>query len=415
MPSHIPPCHAILLVTALGACGAPRLETDGKSDSAGVTIVHNPAPPASDSAPWTLVEGMRISGEDGAGALRFGQLSGLVLDPAGNIYSIDPDRRVILKFSPEGALLRTFAGPGAGPGEIGPGLVSLLAADDGRIVVVDPANDRLHSYDSSGTHLTDQPIDPAIVGEPVAWGIAPGGRVLMQVKQVMRQGDSMPAAISRILRFEAPNDTLVTIRGGLVIDRRAGLMEMQTVLFAAEPPWTTIAGGRIVVGDPERFGYREYTADGELAREVTLEHERRRVTDEDRQAVVALIREAFGKQFAARGASAAPLIERLVANFSFAEFYPALATILPGPFQTIMIQRFATVPEMRQGAALGMDATQRGSSTWELFSAAGQHLGAVRFPATFRPFATHSSAIWGIDTDEFGVESMVRFDVKARR
>ena len=58
---------------------------------------------------------------------------------------------------------------------------------------------------------------------------------------------------------------------------------------------------------------------------------------------------------------------------------------------------------------------QGSSSTWEVFSEKGQHLGPVRFPATFRPLAVRGNAIWGLATDEMDVQSIVRLDVSERR
>ena len=415
MPLHIPIRSTLLLAACLTACGKASRDAAGTSDSAGVTLVRNPAREASDSGPWTLVEGLRISGDSGAGELRFGRLSGLVLDPAGNIYSMDADRRVVLKFSPAGALLRTFAGPGEGPGEIGGGMVYLLAAGNGTIFVVDPANDRLHSYDSSGTHLADQPIDlPA--GSPVEWSITPDGVVLVQLKPMARDGDSTPAAISYIVRLTPPHDTVVALPGGSVIDMRGGLSRMKTTLFRAEPTWMVLPTGRIVTGDPVRFGYREHGDAGAVIRDVSLVSPQLPVTADDQSAARTAVREYFGKQFASGGPAPASMIETILGNISFAEFYPAFSAMRPGPFGTIMVQRFRTIPEMRAGgAALTLEAMQGTSSTWEVFSDAGQHLGHVRFPPTFRPLAVRGNAIWGLATDEMDVQSIVRLDVRERR
>lgn len=414
MTMHSLPIPAFLLLV-LAACGTPRGETAGTTDSAGVTLVRNPARAASDSGPWSLVEGLRIAGDSGAEETQLGQLTDLALDPAGNVYTIDADRRVILKFSPAGVLLRTFAGPGEGPGELGPGMKHLLAADNGTIAVVDNSNQRLHYYDSSGTHRTDQPFSLR-GGAPVTWGISPDGVVLAQLKRVAQDGDSTPMAISHIVRLTTPPDTVLAIHGGSVLDTRGGLSSMKITLFQGEPSWTTVASGRFVVGDPDRFAYQEYSDVGVVTREVSLVAPRTPVTKDDQSAARTTVRDYFEKQFATNGPAPASMIETVLGNISFAEFYPTFIALRPGPLGTIMVQRFLTIPEMRAGnAALTMEAMQGGSSVWEVFSDEGQHLGPVRFPPTFRPLAVRGNAIWGLATDEMDVQSIVRLDVSARR
>ncbi|MBL0178590.1 MAG: hypothetical protein IPP98_05605 [Gemmatimonadetes bacterium] len=414
MPSHIPVPSILLLAACLTACGTASRDAAGTSDSAGVTLVRNPARAAADSGPWTLVEGLRIAGDSGAEESQLGQLTDLALDPAGNVYTIDADRRVILKFSPAGALLRTFAGPGEGPGELGPGVKHLLAADNGTIAVVDNSNQRLHFYDSSGTHRTDQPM---ILrgGAPVTWGITPDGVVLMQLKRVAQDGDSTSTPISYIVRLTTPPDTILAIHGGGVLDTRGGLSTMKITLFQGEPSWTTLPSGRFVVGDPDRFAYREYGDGGVVTREVSLVAPRTPVTKEDQSAARTAVRDYFEKQFATNGPAPASMIETLLGNISFAEFYPTFIAMRPGPLGTIMVQRFLTIPEMRaSGTALTMEGLRGSSSVWEVFSEAGQHLGPVRFPPTFRPLAVRGNAIWGIETNEMGVQSIVRLDVSER-
>lgn len=131
--THAPRTCALIAASMLVACDAgrdPSASRVATVDSAGVEVIHIAEQArAADDARWSLVEELRISGSDSSayGALLFGRIASVTVDEPGNIYAVDPDAGAVLSFDRGGALLRRFARTGAGPGELGPGLPTILA------------------------------------------------------------------------------------------------------------------------------------------------------------------------------------------------------------------------------------------------------------------------------------------------
>jgi hypothetical protein len=106
-----------VLVLAVAACD-PAATTDGNhtvTDSAGIRIVvsHSPAwgdPRTIDPEPL-----LRIGGEEGP--YLFGALYRAILLPDGGIAAVEGMSREIRLFDTSGNHVRTFGGPGSGPGE----------------------------------------------------------------------------------------------------------------------------------------------------------------------------------------------------------------------------------------------------------------------------------------------------------
>ncbi len=416
---HVARTCALMALGMLAACDGDRDPSSSRVaiiDSAGIEVIriaeHGPL---ASEPPWNLAEELRISGSDNSadGGLLFGRIASVTVDSLGNIYAVDPDAGAVLKFDPDGALIRRLARTGGGPGELGPGRPIILSAGGDSVAVADMGNLRMHWYDGQGKLLREVPI-PLTQGAPVAWGALPGGLLLMQVKTVIQPAGSPDSVTNRVIDFsrQAP---LVELPGGSVLDMRGGPAGVKTVLFSSEPTWTAMPSGRLIVGLSDRYELRIHDSTGRLQRIVSLDRDRRPISSADQAAVMKLYRESMTRGMAQAGPEAARVVKGMLENVSVAEHYPMFGLIRPGPRGSILVQRSESVSEMQGGSAeLTLEALQYGSSMWDVFDESGRPLGVINFPERFRPVAVAGDGIVGIETDSLGVQSIVRLRAKDR-
>ena len=141
------------------------------TDSAGVTIVQNPAEPlwGPDEA-WTLTEELRIGTAEGEPEYQFGTLSGIAVASDGRIVTADAQAQQIRVFTPDGVYERTIGKPGAGPGELGLGIAAAIIGPGDTLLVPDAQNRRMNRFAPDGASIPSFPLDLA-KGRPLrfAW------------------------------------------------------------------------------------------------------------------------------------------------------------------------------------------------------------------------------------------------------
>jgi len=93
-----------------------------------------------------------IGGENETNDFILGKPKKLELDAKGNLYVLDFSESHILKFSPNGKLLKKFGRMGSGPGEWISGVDFTIDGKD-RIIVNDAGNQRLTYFDQNGNYL----------------------------------------------------------------------------------------------------------------------------------------------------------------------------------------------------------------------------------------------------------------------
>lgn len=87
----------------------------------------------------------------------FNMPTGVTLGPSGDMYVSDGyGNSVVHKFSPEGKLLKTWGGPGNGPGQFN--IPHAVAVDrHGNVYVCDRMNDRIQKFTAEGEHIDTWP------------------------------------------------------------------------------------------------------------------------------------------------------------------------------------------------------------------------------------------------------------------
>jgi hypothetical protein len=159
---------AIVVSVALGSHGC--IEAPDRADPgitfdtiAGVehVITSGPGVWAEESDVWRIDEssGVVVGETEGDDAYVFGQISGVAVDPLGQIHVADPQALQIRVFSPEGEFLRQVGREGEGPGEfkhigglaLAPDGVAALDGGLGRVTVFGLTGDVVRGSDGTVT------------------------------------------------------------------------------------------------------------------------------------------------------------------------------------------------------------------------------------------------------------------------
>jgi hypothetical protein len=405
---------AWLIVIAMGACGdGGNDEWRGTmTDSAGITIVSNPA-----DADWQIVsrpevtEELMIGALDGAPAYQFGQIAAIDVGEDGRIYVLDQQAAEVRVFDAEGAYERSIGKPGAGPGELSAATVALMLGAADTVYVADMMKQRLHRYAPDGSEAGGVGV-PIASGVPVAWAITPDRRFATQVRPLNLPGAGQGTAAAapgpqrdlillRDTRGEIV-DTMLTLESGQSVDFSGGTARMR--LFEPEPVWALLTDGRIVHGRNDSYRLELLRKDGTLERVITRPFQREPVTEADRAAFIDLFRSAM------EGQAPPQLVEQFIQTIQFADNYPAYARIMGGPFNTIWVQHVRTADRVeREGGTF--DAQDVGAPEWDVFDDEGRMLGTLTMPTQFQPLRVIGPYLYGVQRDDLDVQYVVRLRV----
>lgn len=395
--------YAPLITVALAACGGGGSgSTDAWSgsvtDSAGVTVVANPQEGIWGGTPgWSLTEEFRAGGMEAPTEAQIAQIApmGLDLDAEGHVYVGDTQAQTVQVYDADGTFLRTIGSPGQGPGEIGPGMTALFVVDE-QLWVADLGNVRINRYALDGTFDQSVPLD-FTSGIPIRWDELEGDRVVVQLRGI---DPSAPSGDALVFLGDAIGDTLAVLPQGQSFQLTGGAPQFR--FFEAEPVWDAASDGRLMSAMNSDYRVEVRTPEGELTRVLTRDFERRPVTEGDQQNMRVAIRQLMIDQGAPPQA-----VEMIMGQATFADFYPAFAQLLAGPAGSLWIQRIATAEEL--GASDDFDLQNLGSDDWDVFDAEGRYLGVVTMPEKFTPMRVDGDAFWGVQRDEFDVQSIVRY------
>lgn len=389
-----------LVLTAACATSDATPEWGGTiADSAGIPLVQNPdqglwAPGES----WTVVEELSIGSLEGDAAFQFGQIAGVDVDAAGNLYVADQQAQEIRVFDATGAHLRTIGAPGAGPGELGRAVSGVFVVGE-EVVVADLGNARISRFATDGTFLAGDRIDLA-AGVPLRMDITTGGRLAAQYRNMNPADTTSPAGdpiATLALGGQAP-DTLAVLPPGQSVQIRGGQARIRQ--FDPEPIWDADTDGRIVAAMNDGWRFQVWGPDGTLQRIITRPYTRKPFTERDRQ----VFKDAMLGLFQQQGVPS-EAAQQVLSQMEFADHYPAFVSLAIGPQGSLWVQHFRTGDEVA-GAEGTFDIQDLGSTTWSVFEAEGRYLGDVTFPGKYQPLRSIGDRIYGVARDELDVQSL---------
>jgi len=392
-------CFAALLAQA-SACsrGGPNREWAGAiTDSAGVTIVSNPAVGLwSSTEAWTLEEDLRIGSFGGDLDYVFGQVGTIALNSLGEIFVSDRQAQEVRVFSPSGMYLRTIGRPGSGPGEMSLAVSDVLISPGDTLLVPDTRNRRISRYAPDGTSIGSTTLDLASE-RPLRYYLSSVGGMAVQLRPT---ADTLDA-----IRVVEPSgtfgDTLLLVPSG-------GLFQGGEIhYFTPEPMWAITDSLTVIYGVNAEYRIGFYGRDGALRHVVSRSFEPLPITDGDTRAIFGFLDRAW------LDAGVPP--SRLPENRSrvhFAEFFPAFSSFHIGVDGSLWVQPVQSPGDLSEDDMARYNfAEDFGASGWEVFDAEGRFLGIVEMPPRFQPRTFRDDMIYGVWRDDLDVQYVLRLRV----
>ncbi|NIM49259.1 MAG: hypothetical protein GTN78_19770 [Gemmatimonadales bacterium] len=409
-------------LVALGLFGSACDAGDGAgnwagiiSDSAGVTVVANPAEGLwPNGEHWRVVQDLLIGQAEGDPDYMFGRIAGICVGSDGSIYVVDQLPPSIRVYSEDGTLLRTFGRGGAGPGEQGSALGPCLMGPGDTLAVPDLQNSRVSRFAPNGSVVSLTSFDIRS-GIPVRWDVSDDGRPVVQLRFLGIVGEAAagtPDAVAVLERDGSFGDTLLRFPSGTGVTMTS--TGPKFTLAAADPVWTPTGEGGILYGYSDEYRITRYDSNGIPQLVLTKPFRQRPVTELDQRAMTEGLRRVFQES----------LIENVMGTLLFAEFYPAYFRMRLGPRGSLWVQqvldlstlsedehsRLNLVPEDPE-VFLANPRLAIGAPDWDVFDPQGRFLGVVTLPARFEAVQFVGDAIYGIWRDEADVEYVMRVKV----
>ncbi len=399
---------AVLAIFFIGACSAGDTDWAGTvTDSAGVTIVENPAAGIwNDNSSWGLEEELRIGTADGDPDYMFGSITGIAVSSDELIYVLDQQASLIRAFDQTGKLQISFGSKGSGPGQMELGAGPLLEGKGDTLYVPDIGNQRVNKYTADGSMAGSFPVRMEL-GVPFKWENSRSGSIVNQVRRLAFQPDQPVDTMDvvAVRNYEGVAvDTLLRFRSGSTISFASGAPEYK--IFTPEPIWTLASNGGIWhgVNDDYRIGLYE---GGSLTRIVTKPFELSPVTDRDQEAILTAMKNAI------EALGLPPQAWQIIRQgMSFGDQFPAYAQFLGGPNGSLWVQHLVVPSELSDDELRDFNPqTGLGAPNWDVFDRQGRFLGTLEMPDRFQPVRFLGDRIYGIWLDEMDVQYVLKLRI----
>lgn len=402
-----PLCLSLLVASACAGAGDGSDWRGTMRDSAGITIVENPAEGmwTAETRP-TVTEELKIGSMEGRPEEQFALIIGIDVDAQNNIYVLDQQARRVRVFGPDGTYLREMGGTGSGPGELSQVTMGVMLTAGDTVLVVDAGQARITRYAPGGEAIASTPLDMGS-GIPIRWDKLPDLRLVNQVRSMSMQGQADAGPLEDLLLVRGSDgtvqDTIIELPAGQSFQMGGGGMRIR--IFEPEPVWTLDQQGHVVFGMNSEYTLNVHDAEGALTRLVRMPFERQPVTEDDKQAFTRFISEAW------RNAGVPPAaMDQMMASLGFADHYPAFASLLGGPQNTIWVQHVRTAAQVAESGG-EFSAQDVGAADWDVLDAEGRFLGVLNLPQRFQPLRAAGNRIYGVWRDDLDVQHVMVLSV----
>ena len=378
----------LLLLLSLAGCGG----SDGGAgwmarDSAGIAIATTL--PSARPPEWTFDPRpiLAIGAVDGPPEALLDDVQAALLRPDGGVVVANGGTGELRWYDSAGAHVRTAGREGSGPGEFLM-LTALARGADGRV----------HAWDGSHLRVTTFTGDGRLDG---TWSITAdslGGFVrlaglLEDRSPVLLDGSSPVFRVSGRTRRDpmriwigAPGRGLrhwMTVPGPETYTWRIPDGSIRSPAPFGRETQVALGGGRLWVGDSERYEIRAYTPGGRLERIVRREGQPREVTPAEMDAYRRTWRERTAGNRLAAG-----MADRAAAELPFPRTHPA----------------FTALQLDADGNLWVCERDDEEGSTWTVYDPGGRPLGRITLPPRVQPLDVAGDRLVARWKDESDVE-----------
>lgn len=414
-----PSATLLLTVPVLSvACSEQSTWGGTVTDSAGVTVVHNPSLGVwSDSDVWAVEEEVRIGAIEGDPDYLFGRIAWVGADSRGRVFVLDALSQHVRVYSAAGRYEETIGGPGVGPGELGPEPAALFLGEGDTLLVSDLGNLRVNRYAPDGASLGSFGL-AFENGLPLAITATRQGAIAAQIRPLPLPGQAVTDSLDALLILGTDGavlDTLMRFPSGRTLQLGGGQPEI--TVFAPEPMWQLTDAGGLCYAANTDSRYELYSQDGVLERIVTRSAVPRPITEEDRETMRSLFDEQLRATVPPQAYPQASAQVREIVRFAY--HYPPYARLLIGPERSVWVQHLPLPSELTDEERVSwnfMDVLTGvswnliediGAREWDVFDADGRFLGTVTMPPRFSPRTIVGDKIYGLWRDELEVHYAV--------
>lgn len=403
---------------ALSGCGPDASRsTVVAADSAGVRVVTNGPGSLAAAADWVLEALPTVaigSGVDPEVSL-FRVVAIAPLDEGRVAIGMTAPPQVLV-VARDGSLEATVGQGGDGPGEymgvasvvrLGPDSLAVWDAERRRISVFTEEGRFHREVDLRGVAPLSWIASPNVVersARTTLFALEPGSLVLFGVG-VFGPGEG-------VRRVRVPSVAISST--GVVLDTigafpgEATFMSEQTGIapyLLGPDTYGAVSNGGLIVASAESSEYRHYESDGDL-RAVVRWPEPERTPGADR---LGPWTEFFEGHLSALPPAESSSIREILEAMPEPELLPALTGLVASQAGEVWVGEY-TPGQLTMGVAyLGRPPQPR--RRWLVFDNEGALTAQLMMPEGFRPMAVDQDMVWGVHTDELGVESVRAYQV----
>jgi len=281
--------------------------------------------------------------------------SRICLDSKGSIFILDSKESHIKKFDANGKYIKTFSGPGNGPGEILTCYKMAIGPDE-KLVTYDLGNRRFSFFDSDGNFLN------SIRFNEIVWDfeIGPKGKFYIEIHDWDFTGKS--GTLIKINQASPALTEIVVVDSARIKDNTYLTEPVRTnvpVPFAPSLSWGISPLGNIITAFADDYTIKIFAPDLKLLRTIKHDGKRVKVTDEDKDSYFAAMVSSVGGQ----QSKGAPDFIRKATEFP--KFKPYFIGMIIDHEGNILIQTF----ELEQERII-----------YDVFDAKGNFINRAKFP-----------------------------------